>query len=77
MHELISHNKQSNILVSAQCIARVADLGVTTVWQGTRSSTPTQGTSRWMSPELLSSECEPTFASDMWAFGVLLWEVRH
>lgn len=47
------------------------------------TSTSTQGTTRWMSPELMNPEqfdlvnANPTRASDVYAIGMVVLEVRH
>jgi serine/threonine protein kinase len=62
----------------------LADFGVTTVLFETDTHTftaSTGGTLRWMAPELLNYEEDdpesgkPTPASDMYALGMVLWEV--
>lgn len=36
-----------------------------------------KGTIRWMAPELFGDDAEPTMAADMWAIGMVLYEVRY
>lgn len=39
--------------------------------------TQVQGSLRWQSPELLYSGGERTPQSDVWAFGIMIYEVKH
>jgi serine/threonine protein kinase len=63
----------------------LSDFGLAIVLQSTNSATATasmRGTLRWMAPELLQEDPEQghtgktTPWSDMYAVGMLLWEVR-
>lgn len=76
--------KKANILVNSNFDACLTDFGVTTILHHTASqsmSSSTHGTLRWMAPELLRFDDAdpesglPTTSSDMYAFGLVCWEV--
>ncbi|KAE9399212.1 kinase-like protein [Gymnopus androsaceus JB14] len=78
--------KGANILVNENQEACLSDFGMSNVYRnavdqqiGTASWTTTVlggGSIRWLAPELLFSPVEkPSFASDAYAFGVVLWEI--
>ena len=65
--------------------ACLADFGLTTLLQSTGTFSETssiRGTVRWMAPELLISDDaeqdagKASCASDMYALGMVFWEVR-
>ena len=66
---------QANILVDQTCHARLADFGLLTVLS---ESTTSNGTIRWMSPELLDPNIQdhrPTKCSDCYGLGMVIYEV--
>lgn len=79
---------QVNILINNEHHAVIADFGLTVVLS-TNSATfmaTTQvggGTTRYMAPELLKPDaygflrCSPSKQSDMYAVGMVIYEVRH
>jgi len=70
---------QSNILIDSDSRARLSDFGLASILPDSQpsESTPSSGgTVRWMAPELLKSGTDITKASDMYAFGVVIFEVR-
>lgn len=60
--------KTKNILIDAKFRAKVADFGLS-------HKNQQRGTPLWMAPELLRKECHNSSATDVYAFGVLLYEV--
>ena len=78
---------QVNILVSSTGAACLADFGLSTTEESQRlwlstTSTRAAGTLRWLAPELLTAEseevyipCHNTRASDVYAFGMVGYEV--
>lgn len=62
--------KSQNILVDKNFRAKVADFGLSQ-----RKMNVAAGTPLWMAPELLRGECSNTAASDVYSFGIILYEV--
>ncbi|KAI8612771.1 kinase-like domain-containing protein, partial [Chytriomyces sp. MP71] len=77
--------KGNNILVTAEGRAAIADFGLSknamqmlsSSYATTRpiSGLPTVGTLNWMSPEQYESPSKVTDRSDMWSFGMVLYEL--
>lgn len=77
--------KSMNILLKeaivdehSEVLAKIADFGISDFLYLPKSSNEINnkiaGTVQWMAPELFNSEF-PSFKSDIYAFGVLMWEV--
>lgn len=62
--------KAANILVDSRFRAKVADFGLSQKKQVGATGTPF-----WMAPELLRRESPNTAASDVYSFGIILYEV--
>ncbi|KAL7518512.1 hypothetical protein ACHAWX_003330 [Stephanocyclus meneghinianus] len=62
--------KSANILVDSKSRAKIADFGLTQ-----KKKVGIVGTPFWMSPELLRGDCGNTTASDVYSFGIILFEV--
>lgn len=62
--------KAQNILVDSKFRAKVADFGLSQKKQIGATGTPL-----WMAPELLRGESENTAMSDVYSFGIILYEV--
>ncbi|MFN3235338.1 MAG: protein kinase [Gammaproteobacteria bacterium] len=76
--------KSLNVLLDQYCRAKLADFGLSRLKKhvGTTSTLTSGadqvfgGTLRWMAPELFSrNTSKPTEASDVWAFGMILFEL--
>ncbi|KAF4044163.1 Protein tyrosine kinase [Phytophthora infestans] len=68
--------KCNQILVSEDLTAKLTDFGMSFVSLESRPTT-TSGAVRWKAPELLTHEgCAPTFASDIYSFGMCVVEAR-
>ncbi|KAG8952086.1 hypothetical protein FRC03_012245 [Tulasnella sp. 419] len=68
----------SNILVDDRGCARISDFGLSRICQdgpsGYTTSSVTQGSARWMAPELFRHD-KRTIASDMYAYGLVAMEI--
>ena len=62
--------KAQNVLVDSKFRAKVADFGLSQKKQVGATGTP-----YWMAPECLRGESENTSASDVFSFGIILYEV--
>ena len=77
LHELhISHldMKSPNILIASDGRVKIADLGLGKMVKGVDTIVSQLATLHWMAPEVLRGRGGS--ASDVWAFGTILWEVR-
>jgi serine/threonine protein kinase len=61
--------KSANILVDSQFRAKVTDFGLSQ-----KKKVGATGTPYWMAPELLRKESDNTTASDVYSFGIILFE---
>ena len=62
--------KSKNILIDASFRAKIADFGLSA-----KNKAGARGTPYWMAPELLTKKSSNTIMSDIYAFGILLYEV--
>ena len=62
--------KSANILVDSKYRAKVADFGLSQ-----KRNMGATGTPYWMAPELLRGDSENTSSSDVYSFGIILYEV--
>jgi len=62
--------KAANVLVDSKFRAKVADFGLSQ-----KKRLGATGTPYWMAPELLRRESSATAASDVYSFGIILYEV--
>lgn len=62
--------KAQNVLVDSKFRAKVADFGLSQ-----KKKVGATGTPLWMAPELLRGESENTAMSDVYSFGIILYEV--
>jgi len=62
--------KSQNVLVNANFSAKVTDFGLSA-----KKTLNAVGTPYWMAPELLRGETSNTAASDMYSFGIVMFEV--
>ena len=80
MHEkgLIHYDlKSSNILLTKEGNAKIADFGLGRSVNDPETGTLAQGTVPYMAPEILKP-CKQTpgsLASDVWSFSTMIWEV--
>jgi WD40 repeat protein len=75
-HEMIHCDLKSlNILLDVNHRAKISDFGLSKVKLETSFSTVSGGSTRWMAPELFDEGAKSTKAADVFAFGVILWEL--
>lgn len=72
--------KPSNILLSDELNARLADFGLSTVsmsvvGRSTDGPTGPRGTYKYMPPEAFEDTYKPVRAFDIYSFGILLWSI--
>lgn len=76
--ELMTTGTQKNVLMSDNGHALIADFGISylLISKNPASTRLSDGSTRWMAPELLIMGCTPTLQSDVWSFGCVCYEVR-
>lgn len=68
--------KASNVLIDDDEQALLCDFGLAkTATADTSNGVQGEGSTRWQSVELMLNGGGKTFASDVWAFGMLIYEV--
>jgi serine/threonine protein kinase len=73
--------KSLNILLDENMKSKVCDFGISRVKQETKTTTVVNktaqsvGTVPWMAPELFKRRAKYTKASDVYSYGMVLWEI--
>lgn len=70
--------KSMNVLIDEKFHAKICDFGQSKLKEATAQApqmTGYVGTARWKAPELLLPQNKPTEKSDIFSFGMLLWEL--
>ena len=71
--------KSHNVLLDKDCHAKLSDFGLSKIKQESRSSASSQqesvGTVAWMAPELFRRRARYELGSDMYSYGMVLWEL--
>lgn len=60
---------------ASQIWAKVADFGLANSRRSSTSSPSRMLPTRWTAPEVLSGQERPSSQSDVWSFGILMFEV--
>ena len=79
--QLETDNAKSNILIDSNYSARIADFGLTSLLRHPSISISVSapawgGTPQWMAPELFDGKSRPSKESDIYALGMVIYEVR-
>jgi serine/threonine protein kinase len=75
-NKIIHRNlKAANILLTENRIPKITDYGLSLLLKNPDERRVNLSGIRWMSPELLASPKNFTFKSDVWAFGIVVWEL--
>ncbi len=71
--------KSLNVLLDNQYHAKITDFGLAKIkLESNSTSTKTKqgmGTTRWRAPELFKRNVSPNVASDVYSYGMVLWEI--
>jgi serine/threonine protein kinase len=70
--------KSQNILLDKRDRGKISDFGLAKIRVHTQSTTKSggmSGTVRWSAPEVFGTEPQTTPASDMYSYGMILWEL--
>ncbi|KAF9969460.1 hypothetical protein BGZ73_008187 [Actinomortierella ambigua] len=69
--------KSANVLLSRHMEAKLCDFGLAEVRSvsASRSTQAVKGTLRWMAPELLAAKPKYSAKSDIYALGIVMWEM--
>jgi len=72
--------KSANVLLDKEMNAKLTDFGLSYIKQESRKTTiktggQAKGTLEWMAPELFQKKVEYSTQTDMYSFGVTLWEI--
>ena len=79
---LWTNGAKSNILIDSNHSARIADFGLTSLLRHPSISMSVSapvggGTIQWMAPELFNEDSRPSKESDIYALGMVIYEVCH
>ncbi|KAG0241044.1 hypothetical protein BGW41_006381 [Actinomortierella wolfii] len=80
-HKRVIHRdlKNMNVLLTRYMEAKICDFGMAIIKSASISkssgATTLKGTYRWMAPELFTKRPRYTTKSDMYAFGMVMWEM--
>jgi serine/threonine protein kinase/ABC-type phosphate transport system substrate-binding protein len=68
--------KSANLLIDEQWRVKVSDFGLTRFKQKTGiAHQEIKGSLFWMAPEILAEESPPSEETDVYSFGIILWEI--
>jgi serine/threonine protein kinase len=65
-----------NVLVASKDNVKVSDIGMlSVVQQGNKDTRNVMAPIRWLAPECIRNNITPSLKSDVWSFGVTMWEI--
>lgn len=71
---------QANVLINSEKSACITDMGLVSISASNAFATThkalSAGSARWMAPELLLDDIPRNYSSDVYAYGMTLYEVR-
>ncbi|CAI4229175.1 unnamed protein product [Auanema sp. JU1783] len=67
--------KSRNVVLDAKFACKICDFGTSKDLTQSFASNSWVGTAAWMSPELIKQSEKITIATDVWSYGVVLWEM--
>ncbi|CAH1155734.1 unnamed protein product [Phaedon cochleariae] len=74
-HKIIHRDlKSPNVLIGEGEVIKISDFGTSRTWNGVSEKMTFAGTVAWMAPEAIQ-ELACSEKIDIWAFGVVLWEL--
>ena len=66
--------KSSNVLIDSNWNVKLCDFGLSRIHEPKGGAVRRVGTPHWMAPEILIGE-KYTFSSDVYSFGMIIWEL--
>ncbi|CAB3403579.1 unnamed protein product [Caenorhabditis bovis] len=67
--------KSKNVVLDAKLICKICDFGTSKDLTHSCTAPSWGGTAAWMSPEMILQNENLTTATDVWSYGVVLWEI--
>ncbi|CAI5446200.1 unnamed protein product [Caenorhabditis angaria] len=67
--------KSKNVVLDANLICKICDFGTSKDLTHSCTAPTWGGTAAWMSPEMIMQSEGITTATDVWSYGVVLWEI--
>ncbi|RCN31590.1 protein tyrosine kinase, partial [Ancylostoma caninum] len=67
--------KSKNVVIDAKLVCKICDFGTSKDLTHSCTAPTWGGTAAWMSPEIIKQNEMLTTATDVWSYGVVLWEM--